>query len=408
METKLKLNYKKILEILSDKSLVHNHNFEESIPNFSSKSCMYFGIDITSNYIHIGHLMLILFCKILYSVSELNLIVVIGTFTSQIGDPSFRMFARDPKYKSKLNDNCRQLSKIISNICTNIGINFEIKYNHEWLNNICLSDFMNILGKFNTKDLIGSKVFQNIGTKNLSINQFMYPIVQGIDFYHLFKNKHCYIQIGGHDQWINMIYGYDLIKKIENRCSYLITMPLITDRNGNKIGKSENNSSIFLNSDTKVLELINMLLNMDECIFTQIYDRLHIINQHLSEDKIHILNMLVQYIYSIYCETTVDIISSLFNKEYELSKKYLDKFSNDKLAFYVDFHDFVSVKLIVRKIYKNSTSKTIERSIKNKNLYVNGIVVDMLCDIPKFLNKQQVNYIYNKNNFYFFKYCSYE
>lgn len=400
MEINSNIIYNLLIKILQNKSLIHNHNVQKQF--MSEKvinSSMYFGIDITSNKIHIGHISTIYICKIIQMITNLNLIIVIGTFTSKIGDPSFRLNRRNQEYVEKISKNKNNIKNIINKICNRLDMKFQIKENHEWLNKITLNEIINYLKYFKMEDLINSRIFSKINKKNLLLNEIMYPIIQGIDFYYLNSNNNCILQIGGQDQWINMLYGHDIIKNSKNKNSYIITIPLLTDKNGNKISKSNKNSPLFINENSKILETMILFNKINNCTKNQINNILRHI--YKNEKNNNISKIFIKSIFNVNDDHSNRITECITNKKYAQISSIIDQEIKNKHEW-IDEYKEINNKTIIRSIYRDSTSKIIDIAIKSGCLFVNEQKINSLSDIKKLTIPNKTNYIKNNNDVYFY------
>lgn len=202
----------------------------------------YVGIDPTSDSLHIGHLVSVMLLKHLQLAGH-KPIALIGGATGMIGDPSGKSEERILLDKKVLiyNQECikKQLLKFLD-FDTNLKNKAEIANNYEWMKGFSFLDFLRDVGKYlnvsymTAKDSVKSRLESGI-----SFTEFSYQLIQAYDFYYLYKNMNCKLQMGGSDQWGNITAGAELIRRKDNGEVFALTCPLITKSDGGKFGKTE-------------------------------------------------------------------------------------------------------------------------------------------------------------------------
>lgn len=201
---------------------------------------LYCGFDPTATSLHIGHLQQLILLK-RYQKEGHQPLALIGGGTGMIGDPrptTERQLLNDEQVK----ENVAGLKSQIEHILSSDNNPIQIVNNYEWLESLTVLDFLRDYGKFFSvgnmiaKDTVASRLQTGI-----SFTEFSYTILQAFDFNHLFENYNVELQIGGSDQWGNLVSGTDLIRRLHgNKATvYGITSPLITKSDGSKFGKSE-------------------------------------------------------------------------------------------------------------------------------------------------------------------------
>ena len=204
----------------------------------------YIGFDCTAPSLHVGSLLQIMCLRILQKYGH-QPIVLLGGGTTLIGDPSGKDATRKILEEVTINENINRIKKIFEKL-----LNFTDKKtspifvnNAEWLNKLHYIDFLRNIGKHFTINKMLS--FDSVKSRlereqSLSYMEFNYMILQAYDFYNLNKKYNCNLQIGGSDQWGNIINGVELIRKINQKEAFGLTTPLITLASGAKMGKTEN------------------------------------------------------------------------------------------------------------------------------------------------------------------------
>ena len=212
----------------------------------------YIGFDCTASSLHVGSLLQIMILRLMQRYGH-RPIVLLGGGTTLIGDPSGKDSTRKILTQKEINNNISSIKKVFNKVLDTkdkktkpIFVN-----NDEWLTKLNYIDFLRNVGKHFTinKMLTYDSVKLRLQREqSLSYMEFNYMILQAFDFYKLFKNKNCILQIGGSDQWGNIVNGVDLIRRILNKESFGLTSPLITLASGAKMGKTES-GAIWLNKD---------------------------------------------------------------------------------------------------------------------------------------------------------------
>jgi len=206
----------------------------------------YVGIDPTANSLHIGHLVSVMMLKHFQTAGHKPLVLV-GGATGMIGDPSGKSQERNLLDEETLryNQDClkKQLEKLLD-FNSDIENKAEMVNNYDWMKEYSFLDFIRDIGKHITVNYMMAKdsVKKRIGEESktgMSFTEFSYQLVQGTDFYHLYKEKNCKLQMGGSDQWGNITTGTELIRRKASGEAFALTCPLITKADGNKFGKTE-------------------------------------------------------------------------------------------------------------------------------------------------------------------------
>ena len=201
----------------------------------------YIGFDPTSDSLHIGSLVQIMIL-VHFQKAGHKPIALLGGATGMVGDPSGKSKERNLLTKKEIDHNIKkikkQLEKFLTFDCDKNSA--EIINNYNWFKNFNLLSFIRDIGKhitisyMLTKDSVQSRM-----KAGLSFTEFTYQLIQGYDFYHLYKHHNCSIQLGGSDQWGNIVTGTELIRRLEGGSAFAATTPLITKSDGGKFGKTE-------------------------------------------------------------------------------------------------------------------------------------------------------------------------
>ena len=201
----------------------------------------YIGFDPTADSLHVGNLFQIMILKN-FQLAGHKPMVLVGGATGMIGDPSGKSAERNLLDQETLQHNIsgqrKQLEQFLDFDC---GFNSaEIVNNYDWFKNYNALDFLRDVGKHITVNYMMAKdsVQKRLET-GISFTEFSYQLIQGYDFYWLYANKNCRLQMGGSDQWGNIVTGTELIRRISGGEAYALTSPLVTKADGSKFGKTE-------------------------------------------------------------------------------------------------------------------------------------------------------------------------
>ena len=230
----------------------------------NTKFKLYLGTDPSADSLHVGHLAVYMMVRRFIEHGH-EVVLLVGGGTGAIGD------MRDTEEREllaleEITKNTKALSTQVSKLFA--GKNFELVNNYNWLKNIPLLPFLRDIGKkFNMAELT-SREFFKARIKNgsgLSYAEFSYTILQGYDFLHLNREKGVNLQIGGSDQWGNLLSGVELIRKCENREAFAMTAPLVINKStGRKFGKSEGGAVWLDENKTSVYKFYQFWLNSND------------------------------------------------------------------------------------------------------------------------------------------------
>lgn len=241
------------LRILDERGFIHQISDPEGLDKLAATSRIsgYVGYDATATSIHIGNLITV---TMLYWLQETGhqAISLMGGGTSMVGDPSFRDEQRQLLTPEKINSNIESIKKVYSNILRYDGSNPAIMVNNaDWLMELKYVDFLRDVGRhFSVNRMLSfdSVKLRLDREQSLSFLEFNYMIMQGYDFTELNRRYGTVLQMGGSDQWGNIINGVDLSHRMGGPQLYAVTTPLLTKSSGEKMGKSAS-GAVWLNGD---------------------------------------------------------------------------------------------------------------------------------------------------------------
>ena len=236
----------KFLKEFKDRGIFYQCTDENSLSELMDKKKIkaYIGFDCTAESLHVGSLLQIMCLRLLQNHGH-QPIVLLGDGTTRIGDPSGKDKTRKILTEKEIMRNSNNIEKILKKflVTKNNKTKPIFVKNYSWLKNLNYISFLRDIGKHFTINKM--LTFDSVKTRlereqSLSYMEFNYMILQAYDFLELNKKKDCILQIGGSDQWGNIVNGVELIKRHSNNHAYGLTTPLITLASGAKMGKTEN------------------------------------------------------------------------------------------------------------------------------------------------------------------------
>ena len=238
----------------------------------------YIGTDPTADSMHIGHLSSFLISKRLKDAGH-HPILLVGGATGMIGDPKATT-ERALISKEEVLKNYEGLKKQAEEI-----FGFEVVNNFDWCKDINMLDFLRDYGKyFNINYMLDKDIIRRRLESGITFTEFSYMIIQALDFMHLHKTRGVDLQVAGSDQWGNITAGVDLIKKACGDTVYAFTMPLVTDSNGVKFGKTEGNALWLDKEKTSPYEMYQFLLNSEDVMVIDYLKRFTFLNKEEIDD----------------------------------------------------------------------------------------------------------------------------
>ncbi len=354
----------------------------------------YIGFDCTAESLHVGSLLQIMCLRLLQKHGH-RPIVLLGGGTTRIGDPSGKDKTRTILSEKEIEKNIKNIEKILKNFLDIKNPNTKPIFvnNYSWLKNLNYISFLRDIGKHFTINKMLS--FDSVKTRlereqSLSYMEFNYMILQAYDFLELNKKENCLLQIGGSDQWGNIVNGVELIKRHSNKQAYGLTTPLITLASGAKMGKTES-GAVWLDKkflspydywqfwrnidDRDVLKFMKIFTDLDNNEIEKIQ------NQDINQQKIILANEATSMLHgekeAKACEETAKktFSENLLGSELPsilISNNQLDKSLN-------------IVELIILSKLESSKSE-IRRLIKGNGVKINNQVVDN----EKFIIKKEL------------------
>lgn len=261
-----------IISDLEQRGLINQATDKEGLKQLLNEKqvTLYCGFDPTGDSLHIGHLLTIMTLR-RFQIAGHKPLALVGGATGLIGDPSGKKAERvlnEERVVQMYSERIRgQLEKYLD---FEGEAKAEIVNNYDWLGNMTLTTFLRDVGKhFSLNYMLSKEAVESRLETGISFTEFTYQILQSYDFYHLYKNKGCQLQIGGSDQWGNITAGLELMRRMtseeeEQPEAYGFTIPLVTKADGTKFGKTEGGAIWLDPSKTSPYEFYQFLLNTDD------------------------------------------------------------------------------------------------------------------------------------------------
>ncbi len=269
-----------LYEDLKWRGLVQDISDDKLIDKLNNESLtFYIGTDPTADSMHIGHYSSFLISKRLARAGH-KPILLVGGATGLIGDP--KPTAERPMIsKEEVEHNFNGLKKQAEDI-----FGFEVVNNYDWTKDINIIDFLRDYGKyFNINYMLAKDKVKSRLESGITYAEFSYMILQALDFMHLYKTRGVTLQVAGSDQWGNITSGIELVRKKLGKEVYGMVMPLVTDSNGIKFGKTEGNALWLDKNKTSSYELYQYLINLEDSMIIDYLKKL----TFLSKEEIEVL-----------------------------------------------------------------------------------------------------------------------
>lgn len=268
---------KNIYDVLKERDLIKQITFEDEFKKLSSEEnfSVYLGIDPTADSIHIGHFIPLMMMSYFQKCGH-RPIILVGGGTAFIGDPSGKTDMRKMLTKEEISKNVDNIIKQVSKFISFEGNNAAIIVNNgDWILDLNYMEFIRTYGiYFNVNRMLDAECFKQRMEKGLTFFELNYMLMQSYDFLHLFETQGCKVEIGGDDQWSNMLAGVDLIRKIHQNGSFCVTCPLLLNAEGKKMGKTVSGALWLDANKTSPYEFYQYWRNIGD---TEVYDVLRML-----------------------------------------------------------------------------------------------------------------------------------
>lgn len=285
----------------------------------------YIGTDPTADSMHIGHYSSFLISKRLAKAGH-HPILLVGGATGLIGDPkptSERPMISKEEVLKNFEGLKNQAEKIFG---------FEVVNNYDWTKDINVLDFLRDYGKyFNINYMLAKDKVKSRLESGITYAEFSYMILQALDFLHLYETRNCTLQVAGSDQWGNITSGIELIRKKLDKEAYGMVMPLVTDSNGVKFGKTEGNALWLDINKTSSYELYQYLINLEDSMIIDYLKKLTFLSKEEIEEY-ELKNKNHPELREAHKRLAEEIITDIHGKEEFLkAKKISESLFSDKI-----------------------------------------------------------------------------
>lgn len=256
-----------IFNILKERGYVEQTIDEENLVHTleTEKIPFYIGIDPTADSLHVGHFVSLMVASYMQKAGH-KPIILVGGGTATIGDPSGKTDMRRMMTREEINHNVECIKAQVSKFVSFEGDNGSIIVNNaDWLLNLNLVDFMREIGsQFSVNKMLAADCYKNRLETGLTFFEMSYMLMQSYDFLHLYKTYGCKLQMGGNDQWSNIIGGANLIRKFGHDDAFALTFKLLTTKEGKKMGKTEKGALWLDPAKTSPYEFYQYWRNIDD------------------------------------------------------------------------------------------------------------------------------------------------
>ena len=404
-----------LIEELKYRGFLHQCTDEESL-NKKLKSeniTFYIGFDCTAKSLHIGSLIQIMIMRLFQKYGHTP-IILIGTGTTRIGDPSGKDETRKILTDDEIKNNANNLKTVFDKYLSfkNEENKALVMDNADWLDKLSYVDFLRDFGKhftINKMLTFDSVKIRLEREQSLSFVEFNYMIFQAYDFYELNNRNLCTLQIGGSDQWGNIVNGVELIRRVNGKEVYGLTTPLLTNSNGDKMGKTAD-GAIWLNDDLlSAYDYWQFWRNVDDRdvirfmkLFTDLskeqidgYEKDS--SENINDLKIILANEVTAMLHGIESSRKAEKAAKQIFENKGLSEDMPTlNLSNEDVQNGVLLSD-----LIVQMKYANSKSES-RKLIRGKGVRLNGKIVDdelQLLDYAQITQFENVISVGKKKHF---------
>ncbi len=371
----------------------------------------YIGTDPTADSMHVGHLSTFLISKRLKDAGH-HPILLVGGATGMIGDPR-PTTERAMISKEQVEHNFKAMKKQAEEI-----FGFEVVNNYDWIKDINIIDFLRDYGKFfNINYMLDKDIIRRRLDSGITYTEFSYMILQALDFKHLHDTKGVTLQCAGSDQWGNITAGIDLIRKSTGDEVYAFTMPLVTDSQGKKFGKSEGNALWLDKNKTSSYKLYQFFINVEDSmvidylkIYTFLskeeieeYERKNNEHPELREAHKALAREIITFLHGKEeYEKAVKLTENLFNNKFnEMSKEdIVDLFGNQDIKNVesnVNIVDFITNMEVVK------SKREAREFIGNGAISINGNKVediDLIVTDDMFIDDTYIVVKKGKKNYF--------
>lgn len=257
---------KNVYDILLERGFIEQVTHEDEVRELLSKPGVpfYVGFDPTADSLHVGHFVQIMVMMHMQKAGHVP-IALVGGGTAKIGDPSGRTDMRKMLTDEDLQNNVDGLKAQMEKYLVLDGVKGHLANNADWLDALSYVPFIREIGsKFSVNRMLTAECFKQRMEKGLSFLEFNYMIMQAYDFLELNRRYNCQLELGGNDQWSNIIAGVDLVRRMESKSVFGLTFKLLLTSTGVKMGKTQSGAVWIDPNKTSPFELFQYLRNVED------------------------------------------------------------------------------------------------------------------------------------------------
>ena len=386
------LKWRGLIQDISDEALIDKLN-NESLT-------FYIGTDPTADSMHIGHYSSFLISKRLAKAGH-KPILLVGGATGLIGDP--KPTAERPMIsKEEVEKNFRGLKEQAERI-----FGFEVVNNYDWTKDINVIDFLRDYGKyFNINYMLAKDKVKSRLESGITYAEFSYMILQALDFMHLYETRGCTLQVAGSDQWGNITSGIELVRKKLGKEIYGMVMPLVTDSNGVKFGKTEGNALWLDKNKTSSYELYQYLINLEDSMIIQYLKMLTFLSKEEIEE-LEVKNNENPHLREAHKALAREIITDLHGEE-----EYQKAVMMSEVLFTGEFKKLTKEE--IEEVFKGYKKINVRNNQNIVDLLINMEIASSKREAREFItsnaisiNGEKINdleYVINDNDFMYGEY----
>ena len=386
------LKWRGLIQDISDEALIDKLN-NESLT-------FYIGTDPTADSMHIGHYSSFLISKRLAKAGH-KPILLVGGATGLIGDP--KPTAERPMIsKEEVEKNFRGLKEQAERI-----FGFEVVNNYDWTKDINVIDFLRDYGKyFNVNYMLAKDKVKSRLESGITYAEFSYMILQALDFMHLYETRGCTLQVAGSDQWGNITSGIELVRKKLGKEIYGMVMPLVTDSNGVKFGKTEGNALWLDKNKTSSYELYQYLINLEDSMIIQYLKMLTFLSKEEIEE-LEVKNNENPHLREAHKALAREIITDLHGEE-----EYQKAVMMSEVLFTGEFKKLTKEE--IEEVFKGYKKISVGNNQSIVDLLINMGIASSKREAREFItsnaisiNGEKINdleYVINDNDFMYGEY----
>lgn len=264
-----------VFDVLEERGFIQSTSANSALrKHLSGKQTLYAGFDPSADSLQLGNLLVVMALAHFQRAGH-KVIFLVGGGTGLVGDPTGKSQSRKQLTPEQVVQNAKAVQAQVEQmgLLSFSGRNkAELVNNYDWLKRVDLMQLLlEIAPHFSVNEMAKMQTFaaRLESGEGLSLLEFLYPVLQAYDFLHLFEQKNCTLQVGGSDQWGNILQGIDLIRRKHRKPAYALTFPLLTTASGSKMGKSEQGTIWLSAGKTKPFELFQYLQGLDDTLVAQ-------------------------------------------------------------------------------------------------------------------------------------------